>query len=455
MYAIVDIETTGSYASGNGITEIAIRVHDGNKIIQSYNQLTNPGIDIPDYITAFTGISNEMVRNAPRFDDIAEEIYSILADKIFIAHSVNFDYSYIYHQLKRSGYTLQVKKLCTVRLSRKIFPGLASYSLGKLCHALEIPLEDRHRAGGDVDATTILFEMLLENDKENLIEKSLNKISKEQVLPLHLSREQLDALPQNPGVYYFEDQKGKVIYVGKAKNLYKRVCSHFSGNNPGRQRQEFLTKIANIRFEVCATELMAFILEATEIKRLWPDNNRALKRFEQKFALYEFEDQNGYLRLSIDTYKKFSKPVYHFNTLTNGHNLLNRLIKEFNLCPKLCFIQRNTATCTGMADESCKGACEQKESPKKYNKRVSKAINHLRETLPSFILVDEGRTLSEQSYLLIEQGKFYGMGYLDNLSQEVSHTELKNLLTPYPSNEYIINLILSHAEQNPHKIISL
>ncbi len=157
MYAIVDIETTGGHASAFGITEIAVFIHDGSRIIKHFETLINPQQNIPSYITALTGINNAMVASAPVFEEIAPTLFDILKDQIFVAHNVNFDYSFIHHHLKVAGYELNVKKLCTVRLGRKVFPGLPSYSLGKLCRTLDLPIENRHRAGGDAQATVLLF----------------------------------------------------------------------------------------------------------------------------------------------------------------------------------------------------------------------------------------------------------------------------------------------------------
>ncbi len=157
MYAIVDIETTGGYASAYGITEIAVYVHDGKRIVQHFETLINPQQKIPAYITALTGIDNFMVADAPFFEDVAPTIYELLSDSVFIAHNVNFDYSFVKHHLKAAGFELSAKKLCTVRLSRKTFPGLPSYSLGNVCRSLNIPIDIRHRAGGDAKATVKLF----------------------------------------------------------------------------------------------------------------------------------------------------------------------------------------------------------------------------------------------------------------------------------------------------------
>lgn len=455
LYAVVDIETTGGHASGNGITEISILVHDGLSVVDSYETLINPGQYIPNHIEALTGISNEMVEKAPMFHEVAETIYNLLQDKIFVAHNVNFDFSFIKHSLSLAGYELSCKKLCTVRLSRKIIPGHASYSLGKLCAALKISLNNRHRAGGDAAATAELFSLLLATDSEGIIGTSLKVGSKEQTLPPNLPKSQIDQLPLCPGVYYFKDQKGKVIYIGKAKSLKKRVCSHFTGNNTGKQRQNFLKDIYSIDFEVCGTELMAFILEATEIKRLWPEHNRSLKRYEQKYALYVFEDQKGYLRLGIDTFKKNIPALYSFNTILEGHHVLKVLIKDQFLCEKLCYIQSKRLACTGHEEGNCSGACLGKESAPAYNVRVKYAIEQLKTMLPSFAIMDAGRTEDEQSCILVEQGKLYGMGYISQYSDVLDTGMLKSAIKPFPSNDYIMHLILTHTELYPQKRITI
>jgi DNA polymerase-3 subunit epsilon len=390
-----------------------------------------------------------MVQNAPPFEDVAHDVYHLLNNKIFVAHNVNFDHSFVRYHLAAAGYELQCNKLCTVRLGRKIIPGLPSYSLGKLCRHLGIENESRHRAAGDAEATAQLFSLLLQSDKGNHIPQALKQTSKEQLLPANLPKQDVDALPQSPGVYYFHDQKGKVIYVGKAKNLKKRVCSHFTGNNPGPQRQEFLRNIFNITFQLCGTELVAFVLEAVEIKRLWPKYNRSLKRFEHAYSLYAFEDQRGYMRLAIDKHRKLTGAIYSCNTLFEGRSILMKLIDTFGLCPKLCFIQNNTAECSGINSGNC--ACEGHESVADYNQRVNLAIIELNKALPTFAIRDAGRTDDEHSCLLIEKGKFYGMGYISHYFDADSLDQLKNHLTPYPGNDYIRNMVDSYAIRYPDR----
>ena len=315
LYAIVDIETTGGHAAANGITEISIFIHDGINVVQHFTTLINPQQHIPAYITALTGISNAMLSAAPTFEEIAETVNQLLHDKVFIAHNVNFDYSFLKHQLKLTGYDLAVKKLCTVRLSRKVFPGLPSYSLGNLCRSRQIVIEGRHRADGDAKATVTLFEQLLAAGAQEHIDVMLKRTSSDQWLPLHLDKKQIDQLPGRPGVYYFHNSKGKVIYVGKAVNIRKRVTSHFTQNDGEKKRQHFLRYVHTISHTACANELHALVLESTEIKRLWPKYNYSQKQPAQKYGLYCFEDNRGYLRVAIDKRKKSFPALYHFNLL--------------------------------------------------------------------------------------------------------------------------------------------
>ena len=446
MYAIVDIETTGGYAAAFGITEIAVFIHDGDRIVKQFETLVNPHQSIPRYITALTGIDNSMVADAPDFEDIAEVLYDLLNDKIFIAHNVNFDYSFIRHNLKAAGFELTAKKLCTVRLGRKVFPGLPSYSLGNLCRSLQLPIENRHRAGGDAKATVKLFEHYLANGAALHIEQMLRKTSGEQWLPTNLSKTDILQLPSGPGVYYFHNEKDTIIYVGKAINIKKRVCSHFTHNEDDRKRQSFLRTITRISCKECATELEAIVLESTEIRRLWPKYNYSQKQPAQKFALYMFEDNRGYLRLAIDKKKKNLSHLYSFNLLHEGLVMLNKMVAQFELNEKLCFIDKTPLT---EDDIACF------DPPTVYNEKIKKAIQGLEEQLPTFAVMDRGLKKDEQLCLLIERGSFWGMGYLPSTTQITSTTDLKSFLNPYADNDTIRNSIYSFVEANPGKKISL
>lgn len=446
MYAIVDIETTGGHAGAHGITEIAIHVHDGERVVKHFKTLINPEIKIPLYITALTGITNEMVADAPLFEDVASEIYDILHDNVFVAHSVNFDFSFVKHHLKLHGFELNVKKLCTVRLSRKVFPGFPSYSLGNICRNLGIQIEDRHRADGDAKATVTLFNKILMNDGRLYIDAMLKRSSAEQWLPENLDKNQIDQLPQQPGVYYFHNVKGKIIYVGKAINLKKRVSSHFTHNDAEKKRQYFLRHVCKITFTCCANELQALVLESAEIKRLWPKYNRSQKQPSQKYGLYSYEDNRGYIRLAIDTKRKNLPALYHFNLLHEGIVMLKKMVDEFELSHKLCHLDKTMLNEKDM---------EFLESPMYYNGKVKAALAALENQLPTFAIVDEGIKKEEKLYLLIERGCFKGMGYLPASQKIKKLHELKDALEPYADNDFIRNSLYSFAEANPHKRLTL
>jgi len=445
MYAIVDIETTGGYAAAGGITEIAVIIHDGTKVVKHFETLLNPQQIIPRYITALTGIDNYMVQDAPAFEEVAATLFELLNDKIFVAHNVNFDYSFVKHNLKNAGYELTAKKLCTVRLGRKVFPGLPSYSLGNLCRSLNINIENRHRAGGDAKATAVLFDHLLANGAEEQIGLMLKKTSSEQWLPLHLEKKDVQRLPVTPGVYYFHDNKDKIVYVGKAINIRKRVSSHFTVNDAGRKRQNFVRTIYKITHKECANELEAIVLENIEIRRLWPRYNQSLKKPIQRFGLYMYEDNYGYLRLGIDKKKKNLRSLYTFNLLTEGITMLRKMIEEFELNEKLCFLDKTSFT---------KDDRKKLGEPAAYNVKVSNAIAALEKQLPTFAVVDEGSNEEEKLCLLIERGSFWGMGRLPAAAIINSSEDLKVFLNPYSDDDHIRNTIYAYIETHPHTKIS-
>lgn len=449
-YAIVDIETTGGNAAGSRITEIAIIIHNGTEIIDRFETLINPEKEIPLPIFALTGINNEMVAHAPIFGDIAAQVFSMLDGRVFVAHNVNFDYSFVKHQLDAEGYKFSVPKLCTVRMSRKIRPGFNSYSLGNLCRNLEIPLENRHRAGGDAEATAILFSRLLQWDENGIIPEMLKRNSKEQQLPPNLPKSDFEKLPDSPGVYYFRDQSGKVIYVGKAVNIKKRVASHFTGHNPNPQRQNFLKNIYNISFEICATELMALLLECVEIKRLWPPYNRVLKRFEPKFGLFHYKDISGYTRLAIGKLNKNQPCIRVFHQLHEGINFLLNLIEDHQLDIRLCYFGQQT-------NEFGKSFSEPIPLPdvQEHNQKIENALEQLQKARPSYAILDKGRNKEEQSCIWIEKGEFYAMGYIDKDSDLTSLEDIKDSLERYPGNHYMMQLIDSFVKKYPGKILPL
>jgi DNA polymerase-3 subunit epsilon len=443
LYAVVDIETTGGNAQYGGITEIAIILFNGKEIEGRFETLVNPEQHVPRYITALTGISDYMLADAPKFEEIAERIYILLKDRIFVAHNVNFDYSFIYHHLARCGYDWQAKKLCTVRYARKVLPGKSSYSLGNITRSLGIEIENRHRAGGDAMATVQLLQHLINNDVEQKHLASFIKGKNPNTyLPMNVAAEEFADIPYNPGVYYFHNKAGKIIYVGKAKNLKYRVRSHFSNNNPAQRKQEFVRNIHKITYTVCATELMAIVLEALEIKRLWPVYNRSQKRFEQLYALYTFEDQSGLMRLAVEKKRKHLPSLHSFHRVEEGFAIGRKLSTLFEMQEKMVFATSQAPLLT-------------QEELQAHNLKMKAAVDHLKENLPSFGVIQSGfdeKGNEVKVGYLIEKGHFAGMGYLD-ASNEYSFEYFKDCMKQYHDYDFVRAALHNFAERYPTSVI--
>lgn len=448
MYAIVDIETTGGYAEKHRVTEIAIYHHDGLQITDHYKTLINPGRKIPHFITGLTGINYEMVKEAPSFADVAGEVMGWLKDRVFVAHNAHFDYSFLKKEFEDTGLSWNSKKLCTVRLSRKIIPGLDSYGLGRLAESLGIKIPDRHRAGGDALATARIFDILLKRDLDGVIAKALRRNSGETILPPNLPKEEFDKLPARPGVYYFLDSHGHIIYVGKAINIKKRIAGHFTGEAREWNRSNIRNEIHHITYELTGNELIALILEAQEIRRLWPKYNLAQKYRVEEWGVYDYEDRNGYLRFCVNVVGRGTRPLITFSNKGDAWNFMWEKVRANDLCPKLSGLQLAKGLCFSHQSGTCKGACQGIETPKKYNKRAQDAVDSFFEKGQSVAILGSGRHPEERSLVLVENGNYQGFGYFDNDLVIGDIDAARILVKPSKENRIVQNLVNSFL-QNP------
>ncbi len=448
MYAIVDIETTGGYAEKHRVTEIAIYHHDGTQITDHYKTLINPGRKIPHFITGLTGINYEMVKEAPSFADIADELMGWLKDRVFVAHNAHFDYSFLKKEFEDTGKSWNSKKLCTVRLSRKIIPGLDSYGLGRLAESLGIKIPDRHRAGGDALATARIFDILLKRDQDGVIAKALRRNSGETILPPNLPKEEFDKLPARPGVYYFLDARGHVIYVGKAINIKKRIAGHFTGEAREWNRSNIRNEIHHVTYELTGNELIALILEAQEIRRLWPKYNLAQKYRVEEWGVYDYEDRNGYLRFCVNVVSRGTRPLITFSNKGDAWNFMWEKVKAHDLCPKLSGLQLAKGLCFSHQSGSCKGACQGVETPRKYNKRAQQAVDSFFEKGQTVAILGNGRSAEERSLVLVENGCYQGFGYFGNDHSIGDLDSARTLVKPGKENRIVQNLVNSFL-QNP------
>ena len=449
-FAVLDIETTGGSPKHEKITEIAIYIHNGQEVINEFSSLINPEKAIPYFITSLTGITNEMVADAPRFYEVARQIVELTDNCIVVGHNVNFDYGFIREEFRQLGFDYQRKTLCTLKLSRKFLPGYKSYSLGKICEQLAISINGRHRATGDAFATVRLFEILLEKNSLNgnslpLMIKPEGRLKN---LNGFLKPEDISEIPAATGVYYLHDSEGNLIYVGKSKNIHSRVLSHL-GNKNSRRSTEMSGRIAGISYELTGNELIALLKESEEIKKFKPRYNRAQRRSFTAWGLYSHHDEQGYLNFRIcKTASENKTPHITFNNGKQGREWLSEKIKKHWLCQKLSGMYQTEGACFHYSIRQCNGACVGAESKTVYNARAGKLIESLEYDDENILIIDKGRTDSERSVVLIENGLYKGFGFLDISETYLQIEDLKACITVATDTREIRQIISGYTKKN-------
>ena len=446
MYAIIDIETTGGSYRLERITEIAVFIHDGTRIIDEYSSLINPERNIPYFITSLTGITNEMVEDAPKFYEVAKKIVEMTEGKVFVAHNARFDYSFIRQEFNMLGYNYKRPLLDTVALSRKLLPGHSSYSLGNLCNDLGIEINGRHRASGDAMATVRLLELLLERDR-TLKSGSLIKNRKASKLHPAFDVSRIDDIPEEPGVYYFHNEEGEIIYVGKSRNLFQRVNTHLS-NNTSARAMEMRSMTAGISWEPTGSELIALLLESTEIKKRKPLFNRAQRRTGYSWGIYSYTDDNGYIRFDCRNVSDKAVPLALFNSRDNARGKLVQIISKYNLCQKLCGMYDTDGPCFHHQVSLCRGACRGEEAPSEYNQRALMALDEFIFRERNFFIIDRGRESEERSAIKIVNGKYTGYGYFNINDVGFGLTALHDCIREAADNRDIQVIIKSYLRNH-------
>lgn len=450
MYTILDIETTGGQYNEEGITEIAIYKFDGHEIVDQFISLVNPEIPIQPFVVKLTGINNAMLRSAPKFFEVAKRIIEITEGTIIVAHNASFDYRVIRMEFNRLGYDFKRPTLDTVELSKKLIPEQKSYSLGKLVRGLGIPIADRHRASGDAMATVKLFKLLLSKDKEKEIVKSFVKTE----VKTGMSPKLLDiveSLPSKTGIYYIHNEKGDVIYIGKSKNIKKRVNQHFTGmSNKSKKIQR---DVYAVTFEETGSELIALLKESEEIKINKPIYNRAQRRTIFQWALYPEKNEKGYMTLKVQKADGRKKEITSFGTQQEGKVFLFKITEKYHLCQKINGLYDTKKSCFQYDIKQCYGACIDKEKPEEYNQRVQTFITENSFQNNNMVIVDKGRSIEEKSAVLIENGVYKGYCFFD-LNYQINNVEiLKNLVIPMQHNRDIKTIIQNFIRKHKVKII--
>lgn len=391
LFAVVDIETTGGNFHKDRIIEIAVVVHDGYKTVQEYSSLINPEQSIIPFIVNLTGISNDMVKKAPTFPELAEEIFEIIKDKIFVAHNARFDYGFLKSEFRRSNIDFRSKQLCTVEMSRKIFPGMRSYSLGNLCSDLNISINGRHRAYGDAAATALLLGKMMIHDEKTLMDSIQEDEFQNLLLPSDISKDVIEYLPEETGVFYFHDADGKILFISKAKNIRQQVASHFKADQKDNRLKILAEKVSSITFELCGNELVAALKEVNELRKWSPAFNPAQRKPRYKYGLYIESDDEGYCIAKILPLQTDAKPLLRFSHQARAEKMLDQVLKRAKLTPQ----QKNIY-------------------PKNhYNQKIRQTLNSLTYAHENFLIVDQGRSGTEHSFIHISDGECRAFGFFD------------------------------------------
>lgn len=385
-----------------------------------------------------------MLRSAPKFFEVAKRIIEITEGCTIVAHNASFDYRILRTEFRRLGFHFQKPTLCTVELSKKLIPDQPSYSLGKLVRGLGIPVADRHRANGDAMATVKLFKMLLTKDTEKSIVKTFIKTEiKSGMSPKLLDI--VESLPSKTGIYYIHNEKGDLIYIGKSKNIKKRVNQHFTATS--NKSKKIQHEVYTVTFEETGSELIALLKESDEIKINKPIYNRSQRKTIFPWALYVEKDQNGYLSLRVLKADGRKKEITSFTTNQEGKNALFKITEKYQLCQKINGLYDTKKSCFQYDIKQCLGACIEKETTEEYNERVQDFIENHQFNNQSMVIIDKGRNVNERSAVLLENGIYKGYCFYD-LNHQINNIEiLKNIIIPMQNNRDTRNIIQNYINK--------
>lgn len=375
----LDIETTGGSHLHDRITEVAlIKIEDG-KIFTKWETLINPGIPIPKEITGLTGINNEMVKYAPKFEDVAGDLYSHLEGTIMVAHNCRFDYGFLKAEYKRMGGTLRQRTLCTVKLSRKLYPHVQCHSLDAIMKRFGLKTSARHRGMGDVQLMIDFLEAVKQDLGSIKVLEAINAQLKGPSLPAGIDDSFMNEIQDVPGVYLFYDETDLPLYIGKSIKLRTRVLNHFSSDHKTATEMELALKIKRVEWKETAGELGALLLEAKLIKKMRPAYNRALRKHEKLYAIQMSHQLNVIPWLKIVTLDDVDPTELEFlygifKTKKGAKELCFRLIEDNQLCYKVLGMEKGKGKCFAHQVGKCTGVCVGLEKHTLHHLRLKTAL---------------------------------------------------------------------------------
>ena len=379
----VDIETNGlNPVRGRVIEVAAIRVERG-EVVAEYSQLIDPGTELPRFISQLTGITSDDLRGAPVFLQVADELHRILDGAIFVAHNVRFDYSFLKQEFARVGREFSPKQLCTVRLSRALYPEHKSHKLANLIERHGFTYAARHRAYDDAHVLWQFLQHVEQSFSQDVLETAIAKQIKRPSLPKNIDPLIIQDLPETTGVYIFEDNQGRPLYIGKSVNIKKRVLSHFSRDHEHVGEFKIAQAIHTIRTQETNSELEALLLESQLVKDLQPLHNKLLRRTDTLMIARQQPNSDGYQTLvleeaSPDAIQDASNVLAIYPRRSSARQSIETLQKTYDLCPKLLGMEKSKGACFLYQLRKCRGACVNLEPTIMYNQRLATAFERQR-----------------------------------------------------------------------------
>jgi DNA polymerase III subunit epsilon len=375
----LDIETTGGSHTRDRITEVALIKIEGGEVAATWETLINPGIAIPRHITGLTGITDEMVKNAPRFEDIAGDLYSHLEGLVMVAHNSRFDYGFLKTEYKRMGGTLRQRTLCTVKLSRQLYPHVQGHSLDAIMNRFGLATDARHRGMGDVQLMLDFLEAAKSELGSVKVLEAINHQLSGPTLPSGIDDSFLDKIEDVPGVYLFYDDTDLPLYIGKSVKLKTRVLNHFASDHVTRKEMEMAQRVKRVEWKETAGELGALLLEAKLIKKHQPTYNRFLRRNIKLYAIHLSEPLNDVPWLKVVSMDQVDPTDLEFlygvfRTKKSAMDLIRSLASEFKLCPKLLGLENGKGACFAYQLNKCTGVCAGKENHNLHHLRLRNAL---------------------------------------------------------------------------------
>ena len=370
--AFVDLETTGTSPAAGRVTEIGIVRVDAAGAAQEWSTLVNPQCSIPFEIQALTGITNAMVASAPTFRQIAEEVLSRLSGCLLVAHNARFDYGFLKHEFARLGRSFSAKLLCTVRLSRRLYPGSGPHNLDAVVARHGLDANDRHRALGDARILRAFVEAIYREKPAQEIEAAVQRLLRRPSLPPQLPADALETIPETPGVYRFYGANAPALYIGKSNNLRERIGAHFSSDYRSANDLRLSTEITRIDFEETAGELGALLLESKRIKTLLPAYNFRLRRRAHMLALRVSAEPGLPRYVASDEIDPAALDDLYgpFNSRRAAREALRGLAAEAALCWTALGLERREGPCFARQLGRCAGACVGAETHAAHHLRL-------------------------------------------------------------------------------------